>query len=515
MPSSPRLAVIGIDGADPETLTRYIAAGRLPAIAEAIGRSQEVTVKTAGDLFLTSVWPCAVSGVSVENHGLHAFAPLRSGTLDIVEATDFRMPAPFWETAVRAGLRACVVDVPLYGPPAADSALDGLRYLEWGSHPPVREPGSFPPALAPAIVARHGLHPCRADDPWRSTMADVVAIRDRLCEGARLHGQVLADLLDDDPPDLFVAVLSEAHSAGHQLLHLNEPGHPCYDAEIAAALGESPLQDVYAAVDAEVGALLRRFGPETTVLMTGVLGVRVTYGGSQLLGDLLIRMGLSVPARSLRTRAVSLYRSVVPEPVRDAIRRRLPEPVITREARVRFTSAFDWTATQAVALPWTYEGYLRLNLRGREPHGIVNPGADRDALLSRLEETLRDLRIAGTGEPAVVELVRAQEAFPGRAAAELPDLLVLWRNDRRIEAVDSPVYGRIDNRDPAIRSEHSAPGVLFALGPSFVPGGPIASARDVDIAPTVLALLGVTPPSGLDGRPIPELLRRRPAAAIA
>jgi arylsulfatase A-like enzyme len=56
--------------------------------------------------------------------------------------------------------------------------------------------------------------------------------------------------------------------------------------------------------------------------------------------------------------------------------------------------------------------------------------------------------------------------------------------------------------------------VLFAFGPSITPGLSMTDARDVDIAPTVLALLGVAPPDGLDGRPIPELTKDV-AAAIA
>ena len=89
MPVSRRVAVIAIEGLDPETLTRYAAAGWLPEIAAALGRSREIRIRTHADLFLTSVWPCAVSGVAVENHGLHAFAPLRSGTLDPVEGDHF------------------------------------------------------------------------------------------------------------------------------------------------------------------------------------------------------------------------------------------------------------------------------------------------------------------------------------------------------------------------------------------------------------------------------------------
>jgi predicted AlkP superfamily phosphohydrolase/phosphomutase len=181
--------------------------------------------------------------------------------------------------------------------------------------------------------------------------------------------------------------------------------------------------------------------------------------------------------------------------------------LVRRAADANFWASFDWAATRAFALPWTFDGYLRLNLRGREPHGIVEPGAERTALLDEIEAVLGELKIAGTEKPAVRRIVRAQETFAGRASAELPDLLVLWDNDAPIEAIESPRLGRIRNRDHGPRGGHTDRGAIFAWGPGVAAGAPISGARDIDVAPTVLALLGITPPEGLDGRIVGGLLQ--------
>jgi predicted AlkP superfamily phosphohydrolase/phosphomutase len=153
-----------------------------------------------------------------------------------------------------------------------------------------------------------------------------------------------------------------------------------------------------------------------------------------------------------------------------------------------------------------YNGYLRVNQRGREPSGIVAPGAEREALLTQIETAVHALRIAGTNELAARNVVRPQEAYPGRAAAQLPDLMILWKNDRLLDAVESPTVGRIENRDRGRRPAHSARGRIFAYGPGIAQGAPTVEARDIDIGPTVLALLGVASPPEIDGRPIAELL---------
>ncbi|HEX8846545.1 MAG TPA: alkaline phosphatase family protein [Pyrinomonadaceae bacterium] len=508
MSRGPRVVVIAIDGTDVETISRHVAAGALPVLTKAIHKAREVNVRSQGDIFLTSTWPCFASGVAVENHGIHAFRPLRSGTLELVEGADLRVPGPFWETATLAGLRSCVVDVPHCAPPPEDAPLEGLRFLEWGSHPPVRPAGSFPPALARTIMDRYGPHPCTNDDQSLKTVRGLKTVRAQLCEGVRLREKIIMDLLDQDPPDLLVTAFSEAHTGGHQFLNLDAPGHTWHDPAVVAALGESPLGLVYETIDASVGRILERLPAETTVLIVCLGGIRVTYGGSQLLEEVLLRMGLTVP--SGRKRSPRLWR-LLPERLRAALLHRLPA-LAARRTGARFRSSLDWSKTRAFALPWAYDGYLRVNQRGREPLGIVAPGQERSMLLDQIESAVRELRIVGTDETAVYKLVRAQDVYHGRASEELPDLMVLWKNDRPIDAVESSRLGRINNRDRGRRPAHSTQGVIYAWGPGIAEGAPIRGVRDIDIAPTVLALLGLTPPEGLDGRLIAELLRSRAAA---
>ena len=98
-------------------------------------------------------------------------------------------------------------------------------------------------------------------------------------------------------------------------------------------------------------------------------------------------------------------------------------------------------------------------------------------------------------------------AVTPRESAELPDLMMFWNNDESLDAVESPRIGRVENRDIGIRGTHTNRGAIFAWGPAVVPGPALDGARDIDIAPTVLAMLGVDPPKELDGRVIAGLVR--------
>ena len=66
---------------------------------------------------------------------------------------------------------------------------------------------------------------------------------------------------------------------------------------------------------------------------------------------------------------------------------------------------------------------------------------------------------------------------------------------------------------PAMRGAHGyrpeAPGMgalLLALGRGARPGSALGEVRAVDVAPTVLALLGIPVPDWMEGKPIPELV---------
>ena len=153
---------------------------------------------------------------------------------------------------------------------------------------------------------------------------------------------------------------------------------------------------------------------------------------------------------------------------------------------------------------------MRVNLRGREPQGIVEPGNDYDNLLAELEEDFHALTDAATGEPAVVSTVRTVEAFGCEPHASLPDMFVDWRPGNFLRNVHHPRAELTQDRpDFYRRSDHSSRGFFAATGPGLGATGEIAEPLDVlTFAPTFMALLGLDSPSNMKGRPAPALLGR-------
>jgi predicted AlkP superfamily phosphohydrolase/phosphomutase len=150
----------------------------------------------------------------------------------------------------------------------------------------------------------------------------------------------------------------------------------------------------------------------------------------------------------------------------------------------------------AFALPSFYDGSIRINLRGRERHGIVE--------LSRYEETcrtletlLRDCRNPRTGEPVVDVVERSWTRNPMDLTGSEADLLVVWRGVTT--ALEHPRLGLIGPVPLRRTGGHTGPyGMAYISAPGLEAGDRgVRSAFDV--VPTVVRLLGNEPPSHMSG----------------
>ena len=173
----------------------------------------------------------------------------------------------------------------------------------------------------------------------------------------------------------------------------------------------------------------------------------------------------------------------------------------------RWTTAhIDWSRTRAFCLPTDLEGCIRLNLMGREPQGIIRPGAEYDAVCREVIASLEQLANPRTGRPAVRQVIRTDTVLPGERRDYLPDLIVLWSEEAEIQAVHSPALGLVQAPSPDVRTgTHHPPGFVIARGPSIQAGIALNEAHIADFAPTVLAEFGLLRPQHMDGRVWDEL----------
>jgi predicted AlkP superfamily phosphohydrolase/phosphomutase len=401
---------------------------------------------------------------------------------------------PFWNALGRAGRRLCLFDVPKA---PLCRGLNGIQIVDWGTHDADVPACSWPEGLIDDIHARHAPSPFRRCDWVMRGPTPERDLRRQLLARVEHKTAIAEELLAREPWDLFMTAFGDSHCVGHQCWHVHDPAHPRHDPSLRAEIGD-PVRDVYQALDAGLGRLLAHAGPETTVIVLLSHGMNAHYDATYLLDDVL---------RRLTDRPASWRRAALDRARRawQTLPLSFTERFKTIAQRVdRSPDVADRSTRPCFAVPTNANcAGIRLNLVGREPNGMLAPGAEAEAFCERLIGELHELVEAESGRPLVKEVLRSAELFPGEHAAELPDLLVRWNREGPIAGARSARIGAIVREDRSTRrtGDHRSEGLFFVAGPGVAPGPTRAPVRAEDFAPTIAALLGVDL-ADVDGRPL-------------
>jgi predicted AlkP superfamily phosphohydrolase/phosphomutase len=157
------------------------------------------------------------------------------------------------------------------------------------------------------------------------------------------------------------------------------------------------------------------------------------------------------------------------------------------------------------------EGDIFVNLAGREPHGIVSPGAEYEQVRDRVIAAFEQLVDPQTGEQAASRVYRREELFQGPMLDWAPDLIVEWRNCAYMPTESERDKGSVfverwrEYMDWPTSGAHRIEGVLVASGPGIRVDNELEGARIIDLMPTWLTCLGQPLPAGLEGTVLNDL----------
>ncbi len=511
--------VIGLDAADPDLVRRWIQAGQLPHLEALAARGKFGRLSSPAWMSTGPVWPSFFAGTSPARHGRFFFRQLENGTYRIVKKRADEIEAtPFWEQIEKTGKRVAVLDVPKTYP-RRDCHV--IQLVGWGVHSAAWETASHPQHLLAEVHQLFGSHPVQNCDDvnmtaakhYESFVADLISGISQKCELALW-------LYKREEWDLFVNVFSEAHCAGHMLWHVHDTGHPEHDNVLRQRLGD-PLLRIYQQLDDAIGKLMAA-AKNTNLIVFSPHGMGANYGGSHLLPAVLERLGMgSSPelgaGRLLRHKSRTVRRiRALPDRVpiglqkilRSFVPRRLWDTATTR----LLSLGNKWAESLAFCVPGDYAGAIRVNLKGREPAGRVNPGDDYDQLCMELATELCSLINPATGQQAVREVTRIDQVYTGELINQLPDLIVQWSGDAPISALNSPRIGEVAGSEISQRSgEDRSDGFLFVAGPDISQGGSLQEVVGdlTDLAPTITALMGTSLTQAHDGRVLSSIFASR------
>ncbi len=484
---------IGIDGGEPALIRRWIDDGSLPELARLCRDGISGAVETLPGFGDGATWPTLVTGVNPARHGRYFRRQLypRSYRPMLFDIDRHLRYPPFWNQLSDAGRKVAILDIP-YTP--TTKHLNGLCLVDWFIHDRYGPPRGFPASFAAEVLERFGDDPIEGDSDKIGKDSDSQKwLLDRLLDRIRQKSGLVTEVLARGGHDFVATCFTEPHDIGHVAWHMHDTGHCKHDPEWRARHGD-PLKTVYTAIDAAIGRLVANVDESTTVMVFSGLGMGPNYTANNVMHWILARLegrGHADPSHF----AKKLRSSRAPA-------------LLVRGSRIadRYLDMFRMSRSRFFAIPHNENsGAIRINLKGREPFGRVDP-RDLDAVCEELAEAFGEMIDPVTGIPVVSRVVRVAKVIQGDQVGTMPDLFVVWNRESPFDSIESPRIGRIDGVHSWGRTgDHTSNAMLVVRQAGNSQGELRSTPGLVDIPATIGALLDV-PLRNIEGRPIPEFV---------
>ncbi len=517
-----RALVIGLDGLDLRAVEQF-GPSRLPNIHGIMRRGAYSAQRSVQPPATLPNWTTFLTGLDPGQHGVFDFTTRRGYEVRFTAGTAREAPTVF-KRLDALGLRCACLSFPATWPP--ERLEHGVFVSGWDAPVAFEADRSFmwPPELFDETAARYGVptfddvDEFHADAPgWTERLPETLAQR------ILRKTQWAQWLLDQQDWDVFALYFGESDTAAHYLWAHHDEGSPRRPAAPSEREADG-LGRVYEALDQAVGALLQTAGGEPVELT--ILSDH-GFGGSSdkvlYLNRLLAEHGLlhfTPPSRlRLNTRLKELGLRALPPRMRERLFRFhdawLPSLL---ESRVRF-GAIDMSKSIAFSDELNYFPGVHLNLRDREPEGIV-ASARRDEAILRVRAALLQARDPWNGQRVVRAVHRREELFEGPWLSRAPDLLIDFELDdgysyNLMPSASAPAgcgcwrklqpSEHVGKKGRSLPGSHRSEGFFAMSGPSVRAAGRIDS-HIADATASLLARLELAVPTSFRGRVLWEAL---------
>lgn len=497
---SPRVLVIGLDAATFSLLDPWMAEGRLPNLSRLASKGARGVLRSTIPYASSTAWVTFMTGVNPGKHGVLDFVARdsRTGQVRVNTCRSIRVQT-LWDILSRHGRSAHVLNVPLTYPPPP---LNGLL-VSGMLTPHTRAAFTTPASLSQELLAEipdYAIEPAVVSRDRMKTKEDLAANAPRLVQ-QRLEAFALMHRKSPDW-DLALCVFTETDRVQHYLWDDMDPAHPLHEPDSARRFGGA-IRDLYAQIDSAIGELLRMAGEGCRVLVLSDHGAtaihRYFYPNRWLAeeGFLVFKNNLSRKIDLIRKGAAWLG---IDHPLKKMVEFLNSMGFISGLRNEILLRDVDWLKTRVY---WAADNGFTINLRGREPQGIVEPEGEYDRLREILSERLLDLSDPATGDKVVEHVCRREEIYRGPYMEHSPDLKVVWREypeqGKAYYAANDPWSE--GSFGPAIQAaDHTLNGMLIACGEEIRGGTEVSGVELIDMAPTILYMLGLPVPKEMDGK---------------
>jgi len=471
--SSTRVFVIGLDGATFDLLDPWIGEGRLPHFKRMMEKSTYGRLESTIPPITPPAWTSFMTGVNPGKHGILDFFTLKENSFEkvLVNSSHIRSKR-FWDLAQEKGKKSIVLYVPLTYPP---QKVEGVMIS--GIPAPTHGEFIYPKEMGGELEEKLERWWAEPDGDKLKDFREETFLSE-FYQTLETRFRV-ANYLMTKEWDIFVFVIMETDWMQHFMW------------------GEKDrcLLPLYMKIDEMIGHFMELLKEEDVLLMMSDHGfgpIQKTF----YLNPWLREKGFLVSKREWGSSKEKQDMGIFHLQKGPSLVRKIKQLIGKKRVGVH------WGKAQAYSINGLYSHGVRINLRGREPEGVVKP-EEYDQVRNRVMEALKLAMDEQEGRRVIEQVFRREDIYRGPYMRNAPDVIFVPNCEYKLS---DRIGDKIFKKNKPGGSFHRPEGILILQGPGIKKGKKIMGAHIMDIAPTLLYLLGLTVPKDFDGKVLTEAL---------
>lgn len=376
-----KVLIVGLDGANPDKFFKWVEEGKLPNIAKIYKEGSSGTLRSTTPPLTPVAMASLLTGKNPGSHGIFSFEKKATfsyethfvNSLDIKENT---LP----EILSKNGKKVIMVNVPMTYPP---KSVNGI--LISGFPGSISSNFTFPPELREKLLSTdykmEAINYVKGKE--KEFLGDILSVSDK-------KSKLAVQLMKENEWDLFMIFYTEDARLQHFFSD------------------EETVLNLYKKLDKDIGELIETAGNDTKVIIFSDHGfdkVKKTFNiNAWLYENDLLKIRGGIP---LIDWIIELINKIFP--IKQTVK----------------SSEINWKSTEAYTSAF-YSGNIVINLKGREPEGIVN--TDKyESLKNSIIDKLKQVKDPDTGDLIIEKVLKKEEVYSGRHVDSAPDIIVLMK----------------------------------------------------------------------------------------
>jgi predicted AlkP superfamily phosphohydrolase/phosphomutase len=510
-----KVFIIGLDGLSFEILDQVRHKFNLININHILESGASGHMKSVLPYSSAPNWASLSTGVNPGKHGFYSFYFPRENAYEhqFPNSTHIKYKR-VWDLVGESGRKALVINVPGTYPP---DKING-HMITCMLTPGINSDFGYPNNLADEI--REKFPDYSFDINWKEFKDDRKdQLVDALIGSAKTRRDLIRYMLEKYPADFNMIVFTETDRLFHSALNLIDKRHPLFDKD-ASEKNMEGIEEIFRTIDSFIGEVLTKYADNCTIILISDHGFSPAYK-KVYLNNWLSERGLL----SIRTEEADKTKFFLKAAVKTVfglfgitgerriklqdklllfLRERKGIPILDSISRplaniADSMSRTNWVKTKAYYLQ---EWGIRINLKGREPQGIVEEN-EYEHLREEIIQSIMKLEDPDSGKRIIKEALRREDVCSGEEFANAPDIFLITEDSPGYELTSALSSKNIFDKIEGKTGEHSLYG-MFAMKGDNVQKGSVDNISTIDIVPTVLYAFGLPIPDYIDGKVITQ-----------